>query len=293
MQVFHPPFASLARLRNGVLLGAALLMTPAFAAPPAGAKDADRPAATAKAKAKKHVTPAKKQATPAKAGTQGSKAAKASGSKSARSAKKPSGKKEAQARGPGPLADFGQAAAPADVVHVANWVSYSRNARKKAFVVIDKKQAQLYVFDPNGKLRSRTPVLLGRAVGDHIAPGVGTKPLSQIAEADKTTPAGRFLAQPGRNNHGEDIIWIDYNSAVSMHRLRKVGKEQRAERMATEDIADNRISNGCVNVPHKFYNAVLKPTVARYGAFVYVLPETKTVQQQFGSFDVPRDKRPA
>jgi hypothetical protein len=74
--------------------------------------------------------------------------------------------------------------------------------------------------------------------------------------------------------------------------LRKVSaKERRAERMATADASDNRISNGCVNVPPAFYNSVLKPTVTKYGAFVYVLPETKTPQQQFGSFDVPRSNK--
>jgi hypothetical protein len=196
--------------------------------------------------------------------------------------------KKAEPAGPGPLADFGKEEASPDVVHVANWVSYTRNHKKKAFVLIDKKQAQLYVFDPKGKLKSRTPVLLGKAVGDHSAPGIGNKPFSKIKEHEKTTPAGRFVAEFGRNTRGEDIIWIDYDAAVSMHRLRKVSaKERRADRMATEDPGDNRISYGCVNVPAKFYDGVLKPSVRRYGAYVYVLPETKTAQQQFGSFDVP------
>jgi hypothetical protein len=191
----------------------------------------------------------------------------------------------------GALANFGKATAPADVVHVANWVAYTRNNQNKAFVVIDKKQAQLYVFDPQGKLKSHSPVLLGKAVGDDSVPGVGNKPLSQIKEAEKTTPAGRFLAKPGKNTGGDDIIWIDYNAAVSMHRLRKVAaRERRAERMGTPDATDNRISNGCVNVPPGFYNTVLKPTVTKYGAFVYVLPETKSPQQQFGSFPVPPSK---
>jgi hypothetical protein len=154
-------------------------------------------------------------------------------------------------------------------------------------VLIDKKQAQLYVFDPQGKLKSHAPVLLGKAIGDDSAPGIGDKPMSQIKEDEKTTPAGRFLAQPGRNSHGDDIIWIDYKAAVSMHRLRKVSEEEhRAERLASPEASDNRISYGCVNVPPAFYNSTLKPTVAKYGAYIYVLPETMTPQQKFGSFDV-------
>jgi hypothetical protein len=39
-------------------------------------------------------------------------------------------------------------------------------------------------------------------------------------------------------------------------------------------------------VPPKFYTGVLRPTVGKYGAFVYVLPETRSAQKQFGSYDV-------
>ena len=246
-----------------LLLGAALLAAPVLAS---AKTEGSHPSASAK-----------------KATTKAKSTRKDSGKKS-------TAKKEAKETKPGPLADFRGEAAPDEVVHVANWVSYTRNNKKKAFVVIDKKKARMWVFDPQGKLRSDTPVLLGKAIGDTTAPGVGNKPLSQLKEEEKTTPAGRFLATPGKNTRGHDIIWIDYDAAVSMHRLLKVGDEHRAERMASETIDDNRISNGCVNVPPKFYNAVLKPTVTKYGAYVYVLPETRTPQQLFGSYDVPKDK---
>jgi len=292
-------------LISALLLGAALSLGPALAAqddptlrPPAviahadGATDGKAKASPGKAKAgtKKAVTKAKAERKPKAESSAGAKAdTKAAAGK--KPGKKAVAKKEVEDLTPGPLADFGSVDAPADVVHVANWVSYTRNNKKKAFVLIDKKNAQLYVFDPRGKLKSRTPVLLGKAIGDHSVPGIGSKPFSKIKEDEKTTPAGRFLAEHGRNTRGEDIIWIDYNASVSMHRLRKVSaKEQRAERMATEDASDNRISYGCVNVPAKFYDGILKPSVSRHGAYVYVLPETKSPQQQFGSFDVPPGK---
>jgi hypothetical protein len=321
----HNPLAP--ALRKGLVLAATLLLAPAFAAPAAtvvdpsalvrtaaGKEDAKARDAGAKdAKAKGSKAPdAKNAKAKAKVSKDGTKDAKdsakdAKDTKDARSkdakadpGRKAGGKDSASAKGgkkgaretarlkPGPLADFRGEDAPPDVVHVANWASYTRNHGRKAFVVIDKKNAQLYVFDPGAKLRDHTPVLLGKAVGDDSAPGIGNKPLSQIKEEEKTTPAGRFLAAPGRNNHGEDIIWIDYASAVSMHRLRKVSEEEkRAERMATPEADDNRISNGCVNVPPDFYNKVLRPTVHKHGAYVYVLPETRGPQQMFGSFDVP------
>ena len=62
-------------------------------------------------------------------------------------AQKKTGKTARKEPKPGPLADFGKTEAPPDVVHVANWASYTRNHKKKAFVLIDKKAAQLYELD--------------------------------------------------------------------------------------------------------------------------------------------------
>lgn len=244
---------TLVSLIQAALLGAAVLAAPAFAAETA------KPVAKASAQSQK---------------IPGAKAAKAA--------------KVAAPQKPGPLADFGQAQASADVKHVANWVSYTHNAQKKAFVIVDKKAAQVYVFDPQGKLLGTpSPVLLGMATGDTLVP-VGNKPISQLKPSEKATPAGRFLAQPGRNNHGANIIWIDYKNSLSMHSMHSVSaSERRAERMNSPDASAHRISNGCINVPPAFYSSVVWPTVRKYGAYVYVLPETRTPQQQFGSYEVP------
>lgn len=190
------------------------------------------------------------------------------------------------------LADFGGEQPAADVQLVANWAAHTRDHRKHAFVIVDKKQARLYVFGPDAKLKSATPILLGKAIGDHTVPGIGDKPLSQVKEDEKTTPAGRFIAEPGRNTKGEDIIWVDYDAAVSMHRLRLVSKEERrAQRLASATVKDNRISFGCINVPVAFYEGVLSPTVHKEGAVVYVMPETQTPQQLFGAWDVQQGAR--
>ena len=256
-----PPACKLV-LRGCLALCASLALGTALAAPPAAGKEpasSARTVAKAKPKAKKHGT------------------AKAAAAATAK---------------PGPVADFGGTSASPDVVHVANWASYTHDAGRRSFVVIDKKEAQLYLFDPQGKLKGHTQVLVGKAIGDTAAPGVGNKPLSQLKESEKTTPAGRFLVGQGQNTHGDNILWIDYANAISMHRMHSVSaSERRAERMATPDPGDNRISNGCVNVPHAFYDRVLRPTVLKQGAIVYVLPETRTPQQLFGSYDVPAAKQ--
>lgn len=187
------------------------------------------------------------------------------------------------------MADFGTEKPSPDVRQVAQWAASTNDHKEMSFVVIDKKAARLYVFDQEARLKRSTPILLGAAIGDDSAPGIGDKPLSQVKPWEKTTPAGRFIAEPGRNTKGEDIIWVDYDAAVSMHRLRYVSKEERrAQRLASPTEKDNRISFGCINVPVDFYEGVLSPTVKASGAVVYVLPETRSLQAVFGMQDASR-----
>ena len=185
------------------------------------------------------------------------------------------------------LADFRGEQPTPDARLVANWVTATHDNRQNAFVIVDKKDARVYVFGPDGKLRDSAPALLGSARGDDSFPGIGDKPLELVRPEEKTTPAGRFKAEPGRNATNEDVVWVDYDAAVSMHRVRPlVAQERRLERLASLTTDDNRISFGCINLPVTFYENVLNPTVHKYGAIIYVLPDVKSVQQVFGAYDV-------
>lgn len=172
----------------------------------------------------------------------------------------------------------------ADVRQLLAWALSTRDAGGRQLVVVDKPRARIFVFDADGRLRGAAPVLLGSAVGDDSAPGIGERALSQIRPHERTTPAGRFIAEEGRNAQGEDIVWVDYASAVSMHRVRThVASERRLQRLASKVVADRRISYGCINLPARFYEQVLRPAVRRgAGAVVYVLPETRPAAAVFG-----------
>lgn len=186
------------------------------------------------------------------------------------------------------LAKFGRESASADARHIANWAFHSGDHRDLAVVIVDKKDAKVYVFNHEGELRGATPALMGSAIGDHTVPGIGDKPIAQVLPAERTTPAGRFVAEPGTNAHGEDVVWVDYDAAVSMHRVRpNVKTERRLERLASSTPRDNRISYGCINLPVAFYEKVLSPSVRSTGAVVYVLPETQSAARLFGAYEVP------
>ena len=151
------------------------------------------------------------------------------------------------------------------------------------FLVLDKKQARVWVFDARAQPVGSTAVLLGVAIGDDSAPGIGERPLAQIRPEERTTPAGRFVIEPGRNLSGDDILWIDYDAAVSMHRVRSVNvTERRLQRLASPKASDNRISFGCINVPVAFYERVLTPLFGAARGIAYVLPETRPLESVFG-----------
>lgn len=150
------------------------------------------------------------------------------------------------------------------------------------FVVLDKVAARLWVFDEQARNLGSSPVLLGAAQGDESVPGIGTRPIAAIRPHERTTPAGRFRLEPGRNHQGEDIFWVDYDAAVSLHRLRRSPPaERRPERMASDTPADNRISYGCINLPPSFYDETIRPLFASGRGWIYVLPETRPVQSIF------------
>lgn len=184
---------------------------------------------------------------------------------------------------PPPVPQFGAESPSADARQIANWAFRSGDHGRRAVVVVDKQDARVYAFDRTGRLLGATPALLGSARGDHTVPGIGDKPIAQVLPAERTTPAGRFVAEPGVNASGEDVVWVDYDAAVSMHRVRPTVKaERRLERLASPTPADNRISYGCINLPVAFYEQVLSPLVRSAGAVVYVLPETQSAAAWFG-----------
>lgn len=181
-------------------------------------------------------------------------------------------------------ADFGDVTAPADVQHIAHWVARSGDNQGLAFVVLDKRHAHLYLFTPQARLQADTPVLLGSAPGDHTVAGVGQKAIHDVRPEERTTPAGRFLARTGRNTVQEDVVWVDYDAAVSLHRVRATDpRERRLERLASPSSEDNRISYGCINLPVAFFEEALWPAFRAGHGVVYVLPEQLPLEQVFAA----------
>ncbi len=187
------------------------------------------------------------------------------------------------------VAQFARELASMDAKHAADWVVESDNNAGLPFVILDKKEAKVFVFHADGKLRGAAPALIGFAVGDDSAPDIGTRKLSAIRPEERTTPAGRFVASLDRNLKGGQILWVDYDAAISLHPVvTSNAKERRAERLASPSPLDNRISYGCINVPADFFKNVISPAFAGSDGIVYVLPETRSVRLFFKTKGVAR-----
>lgn len=166
---------------------------------------------------------------------------------------------------------------------VAEWVAASGDNHSLPYAIVDKANASLLLFDAKGKPLAEVPVLIGIATGDDASPGIGSKKLAEIGPAEKTTPAGRFLAKFGLPFGRERILWVDYATSVAIHPIpADAGKtERRRARMLSPTPDDNRITFGCINVPKAFYANVLRRQFQKKGGYVYVLPDTKPLEAVF------------
>lgn len=179
-------------------------------------------------------------------------------------------------------ADIPTDLAPRDAAHLSadtrdtlSWILKLADHGQRPFAIVDKRAARVAVFAADGHLLGESAALLGLAPGDQSVPGAGQR-VANLAPAERTTPAGRFASEPGHNLTGEDIVWVDYDAAIAIHRVRPgPSQERRTQRLASSSPSDNRVSLGCIVVPVAFYESVVAPVLGRQRGVVYVLPETQ------------------
>ena len=170
----------------------------------------------------------------------------------------------------------------ADAHYAVNWVLAAADHQGRPFAIVDKRAARIYVFDATGMRIGSSPVFVGVAAGDTAVADIATRAPARLERFERTTPAGRFASEPGRNDKGEAIVWVDYDAAFAIHRLRPgTALERRAERLASLATDDKKISAGCVIVPVAFYDRVIQRGLGTRRGVVYVLPETRPVQSMF------------
>ena len=175
-----------------------------------------------------------------------------------------------------------EAARSEAVSQLIEWITTSKDNGPYPYAIIDKQAARLFLFDSEGKSLGSAPVLVGMATGDDSSPGIGSKLLSRIGPAERTTPAGRFLARYGIAAGGQNVLWVDYADSVAMHAVITTNRrERRVQRLRTPTAEDNRVTFGCINVPTTFYHSRVRTLFTGDGGIVYILPDTKPMEAVF------------
>lgn len=183
---------------------------------------------------------------------------------------------------PSARANFEKLKPSAQAGRVRTWIAASGDNLELPYVIVDKASARVFAFDRSGELKGSAPALMGLGRGDQSPAGIGQRRLADIAPAERITPAGRFIAGLGNDLGEADILWVDYDNAISLHRVVTANrKDRRLQRLASESVDDNRISYGCINVPTKFFEGVILPLFNRTNGIVYILPEATPLGEVF------------
>lgn len=170
-----------------------------------------------------------------------------------------------------------------DARNLSDWIISSSDNQDLPYIIIDKKESKVFIFSSDGKISGSTTALIGVTIGDDIAPGVGKKKLADIKIEERTTPAGRFQAQLGSNPNKSELLWIDYDSGLSMHPVVTSNPlEHRLQRLLNPNVSEHRITYGCINVASTFYSQLIHPTFKDSSGFVYILPEIHSILSVFG-----------
>lgn len=141
----------------------------------------------------------------------------------------------------------------------------------KGFIVADKPNGMIHVFDVNGKTLVQEPALFGKDSGD-----------TMIGYPYKITPAGEYKLNVAKwdeyvGGYTVDLMDKDELIVVSLHAAYLAHPEERREaRLATPTGADNKISGGCINTTHDTFLNKIMPNFAKIdGGMIFVLPDNQ------------------
>lgn len=163
-----------------------------------------------------------------------------------------------------------------DEEKVKEWAKFNS---EKNYVVIDKKECSATVYDTNGDEIKSFEIGIGREIGDDFNDTKGLK-----GKPKNTTPAGEYTLITNIYNksaYGDLTLSLgtkankDKNNkkVVAMHKVPKFRQSERLKKFNDGNLANNRMSHGCINFLDKDFKELTK--YIHGGLKVYVLPEEK------------------
>lgn len=145
------------------------------------------------------------------------------------------------------------------------------------YVIINKKNCSASVYDKNGIEIKRFEVGIGKEIGDDFNDSEGI-----IGKSKNTTPAGEYTLYTNVvdiSNYGDLTFALgskakkskNAKTVVALHKIPKFRMKDRSKKFYDGDIANNRMSHGCINFIEDDFKELTK--LVRGGFKTYVLPE--------------------
>jgi len=159
---------------------------------------------------------------------------------------------------------------------IKEWAKYNS---AENYVIIDKKDCSANVYDKEGKEISRFEIGIGTEIGDDFNDTSGL-----VGKSKNTTPAGEYTLLKNifnKSAYGEFSLSLGKTpnrtqkakKVVALHQVPKFREKDRLKKFYDGNLANNRMSHGCINFMQDDFKEFTKYIKA--GLKIYVLPEEK------------------
>ena len=167
-------------------------------------------------------------------------------------------------------------------------------AENKFFVLTDKPNARVFIFNPDGSLFLQKKVLIGKTVGDYYK-GNTDKVENRITPAGLFTMGLRDAKRGGGEAHtaggydfGKVFVLdkaIDGEYSVTLFHsvwTKEKDAQQRLAALQKEGAADSRYSFGCINVDKATYGSLVANNLQQMdGAALFIVPDKQELVGEF------------
>lgn len=161
-----------------------------------------------------------------------------------------------------------------DEQKIIEWEKFNSTGN---YVIINKKNCSATVYDKNGRKIKSFEIGVGREIGDDFNDTSGL-----LGKAKNTTPAGEFTLIPNvfnKSAYGDLTLSLGAKAnkanstkkVVALHKVPKFRENDRLKKFYDGDLANNRMSHGCINFLEDDFKELTK--YIRGGLKTYILPE--------------------
>lgn len=132
---------------------------------------------------------------------------------------------------------------------------------KQALFIADKPNGMVHMFDDKGQFIASSNALYGKQAGDILTEESRNKPIEKMTTVDKVTPAGTYKLSFSKDLSGDYAggYTLRFEDAkgdlggIAVHSV-YLGdiKEDRLKKLSSTNLADKKVSFGCVNTSPEF-----------------------------------------